>query len=159
LQQFQMEGCQPIRRLGDKKKMNRWCSKYLEDKRNWIKTLIYMGAFCWLALHKWQNIYVDRVIIGFSMDTILSQSHNPVFCSPNVHPIIIQAPQWGSVWARWNQYPKFQDMRDADHRPAEFHSLYIRSSLFTLWHSILMSRTVMNFEWCLPPRPVPKMDE
>jgi len=92
------------------------------------------------------------------MDIILSQSHNPVFYSSNVHPIIIQAFQWGAAWARWNQYHKFQDVPDADHRNAEFHSLYIRSWLFTLWHNILMSRTLMTFEWCLPPRSVPGMD-
>jgi len=27
---------------------NTWCSKHVEDTKNWIKTLVKKCAFCWL---------------------------------------------------------------------------------------------------------------
>jgi hypothetical protein len=31
--------------------MNTWCSKHVEDKMNWIKTLIWKVCICWFMLY------------------------------------------------------------------------------------------------------------
>ena len=38
--------------------MNTWCSKRVEDAKNWIKTLILRVCICWFTLRAWSIICI-----------------------------------------------------------------------------------------------------
>ena len=95
------------------------------------KNINLKSAFCRLTLHKRRNIYVKSIRFGFSTDIILSQSHNPVFYSPNVHPIIIQALQWGAALDQMR--PIAQISRCAWRGPSNFRVPQFIYPFFTLY--------------------------
>jgi hypothetical protein len=67
--------------------INTWCSKRVQDAKNWIKTLIWKVCICWFMLHncitmqgkkKINNIYIFCCSI-FSQNTYSHYHRTPVF--------------------------------------------------------------------------------
>jgi len=45
--------------------MKKWCSKHIEDTKNWIKALIWKVCICWFTLY-YRIIIIIIIIISSS---------------------------------------------------------------------------------------------